>query len=203
MPKPGQAGGRPRDSRVDHAIAEAVRALLAEHGYAALTVDAVAARAGIGKAAIYRRFATKQEMIFAVILHGMSEKPPADTGTLRGDITALAAWFGDRIAHADAGVMAGLVADIHADPALQTRFTDTYLTLERSILAALIDRAMARGELPTRPDPALVHGLLLGPLFTWQIMLGESAARTPQLAHTVAHMVTDALSMGVIPPATP
>lgn len=201
MPK--QAGGRPRDSRVDHAIAVAVRSLLAEHGYATLTVDAVAARAGVGKAAIYRRYSTKQEMIFAVILHGMNEKPPADTGSLSCDITAVATWFSDRLARTAAGVMAGLLADIYADPILGNRFTETYLTLERSIVTELVDRAMERGELPTRPDPALVHGLLLGPLFAWQIMLDENPARTPQLAQTVARMVTDALSSGVVPPETP
>ncbi|MFE3187779.1 TetR/AcrR family transcriptional regulator [Nocardia sp. NPDC059240] len=200
MAKQGQAGGRPRDGRVDQAIAVAVRALLAEQGYGTLTVDAVAARAGVGKAAIYRRYSSKQEMIFAVILHGMGETPPTDTGSLRGDVTALAAWFGDRLVHTQAGVMVGLLADIYADPALQTRFTDTYLAVERSIVTGVIDRAMERGELPGRPDPALVHGLLLGPLFTWQIMLDENPARTPLLAQTIAHMVTDALSSGVVPP---
>lgn len=200
MVKQGQAGGRPRDGRVDDAIAVAVRDLLQEQGYATLTVDAVAARAGVGKAAIYRRYSSKQEMIFAVILHGMGEQPPADTGSLRGDVAALAAWFGDRLVHTEAGVMIGLLADIYADPALQTRFTDTYLAVERSIVTGVIDRALERGELTTRPDPALVHGLLLGPLFTWQIMLNENPARTPVLAQAIAQMVTDALSTGVVPP---
>lgn len=203
MSKPKQAGGRPRDSRVDHAIDAAVRSLLTEHGYAALTVDAVAARAGVSKAAIYRRHATKQDMIFAVLLHDLSADPPADSGSLRGDIAALTTRIGDQLARTAAEVMVGLLADIHADAALDTRFTGTYLAVERSVVTTLLDRAVVRGELADRPDPALVHVLLLGPLFAWQIMLNENPARTTYLAQVVAQIVTDALTGGGIPTEVP
>ncbi|RDI42779.1 TetR/AcrR family transcriptional regulator [Nocardia mexicana] len=181
---------------MDHAIAVAVRELLTEHGYAALTVDAVAARAGVSKAAIYRRHPTKQDMIFAVLVHDLREEPPADTGSLHGDIAALTARIGDQLARTAAGVMAGLLADIHSDATLDARFTETYLTAERSVVSTLLDRAVARGELSRRPDPATVHVLLLGPLFAWQIMLDEDPARTPHLAETVARIVADALTSG-------
>ncbi|NNH70210.1 TetR/AcrR family transcriptional regulator [Nocardia uniformis] len=200
MSKPKQAGGRPRDSRVDHAIATAVRSLLDEHGYAALTVDAVAARAGVGKAAIYRRHSTKQEMIFAVLLHDLDEEPPGDTGSLHGDIAALTRRIADQLAQAAAEVMVGLLADIHADASLDARFSGAYLAVERSSIGTLLDRAVARGELPVRPDPVLVHVLLLGPLFAWQLMLNEDSARTPQLAEMVARIVTEALTSGAVSP---
>ncbi|MFI9407626.1 TetR-like C-terminal domain-containing protein [Nocardia sp. NPDC052316] len=201
MPKPKQAGGRPRDSRVDHAIAAAVRSLLAEQSYATLTVDAVAARAEISKAAIYRRYATKQEMIFAVLVHDLDEAPPTDTGSLRGDITELVTRISDQLARSAPGVMAGLLADIHADSALAVRFTDSYLAVERSVITTLLNRAVARGELPHRPDPALVHALLLGPLFAWQIMLDEDPTRTTILADAVAQSATAALTSGALPPS--
>ncbi|WP_194834559.1 TetR-like C-terminal domain-containing protein [Nocardia sp. XZ_19_369] len=202
MSKPKQAGGRPRDSRVDHAIAAAVRSLLAEQSYATLTVDAVAARAEISKAAIYRRYATKQEMIFAVLLHDLDEVPPTDTGSLRGDITELVTRISDQLAQSAAGVMAGLLADIHADSALGVRFSNSYLAVERSVITTLLDRAVARGELPHRPDPALVHALLLGPLFAWQIMLVEDPTRTPVLANAVAQSASAALTSGALPPSS-
>lgn len=185
---------------MDHALTAAVRALLAEHGYASLTVDAVAARAGVSKAAMYRRYASKQEMTFAVLLHDLGEEPPADTGSLRGDITALAARIGDQLGRSSADVMVGLLADVHADQALGDRFATTYLEVERSIVTTLLDRAVTRGELPHRPDPAAVHVLLLGPLFAWLIMLDEDPARTPHLANTIAQIVTDALTAGTVPP---
>ncbi|WP_316575286.1 TetR/AcrR family transcriptional regulator [Nocardia canadensis] len=73
--------------------------VLKKSGYAALTVDAVAARAGVSKATIYRRFATKQEMTFAVVVHGLDEAPSADTGSLEGDLAALIERIGEQLRH--------------------------------------------------------------------------------------------------------
>src|SRR5690606_19250929 len=62
--------GRPREERVDAALATAVRQLLIEFGYQKLTVDLIANRAGVGKPAIYRRYRSKAELIFGVVVHG-------------------------------------------------------------------------------------------------------------------------------------
>jgi AcrR family transcriptional regulator len=72
--------------QVDEAVAVAVRELLDEVGYRGLSIDRVAARAGVGKAGIYRRWRTKAEMVFAAVVHGLELPLPADTGTLRGDL---------------------------------------------------------------------------------------------------------------------
>lgn len=181
---------------MDLAIAKAVRELLAEHGYPSLTVDAVAARAGVGKAAIYRRYATKQEMTFSVLLHEARESAPADTGSLEGDLLALISQVANQLAQSSSGVMAGLLADIYADPALNDRFEETFLAAERSLVATVIDRAVERGELAHRPDPELLHVLLLGPTFAWLVMLDEDPARAPELAGLVAGLVHDALISG-------
>ncbi|SEE90315.1 TetR/AcrR family transcriptional regulator [Jiangella alba] len=194
--------GRPRERRVDHAIADAVRTLLAERGYPSLTVDAVAARAGVGKAAIYRRYATKQEMTFSVLLHDAREPAPADTGSLKGDLLALTSQIADQLAESSAGVMAGLLADVYADPALSERFERTFLAVERSIVATLIDRAVVRGELSHRPDTAVVHVLLLGPMFAWLIMLDEDPARAPELAVIVAGLIHETLVSGTLSPGS-
>ncbi|MGX1772976.1 TetR/AcrR family transcriptional regulator [Nocardia brasiliensis] len=199
MEKIRQGVGRPRDSRVDRAITAAVRSLLSEQSYSMLTVDAVAARAEVSKAAIYRRYETKQEMIFSTLLHGLSATAPADSGSLEGDIAALVTQLAEQLAQSAAGVMTGLLADIHADSTLNDRFTKSYLVVERAMVATLLDRAVARGDLAYRPDTALVHVLLLGPLFAWQIMLDEDVARTPALARSVARIVTDALVSQAVP----
>ncbi|NEW43336.1 TetR/AcrR family transcriptional regulator [Nocardia cyriacigeorgica] len=194
-----QAGGRPRESRVDHSIAAAVRGLLEERGYASLTVDAVAARAGVSKAAIYRRYATKQEMTFAVLLHDLREDPPGDTGSLRGDLGALAERIGEQLSRSSSDVMTGLLADVRADASLGDRFAGTYLAVERTIITTLLDRAVSRGELSRRPDPAVVHVLLLGPLFAWLIMLDEDPAGAPDLARAIARIASDALVANIVP----
>ncbi|TDD21535.1 TetR/AcrR family transcriptional regulator [Actinomadura sp. KC06] len=174
-------GGRPRDSRVDDAIASAVQQLLTEVGYTRLTMAEVATRAGVGKAAIYRRHATKQEMIFDVLLPDRFLAVAPDRGSLRADLAAVLAEIADAMASPPPGTVPGLLADIHADPALQDRFDERYLGAQRQTLTEILDRAAARGELTTRPDPATLNALLVGPVFAWLFLLSESPDRLPAL----------------------
>ncbi|MFH8930061.1 TetR/AcrR family transcriptional regulator [Streptomyces pristinaespiralis] len=174
-------GGRPRDSRVDDAIASAVRELLAEVGYARLTMAEVAARAGVGKAAIYRRHATKQEMIFDVLLPDQFLAVAPDRGSLRADLAAVLAEIAASMALPPQGTIPGLLADIHADPALRDRFDEKYLGAQRQTLTEILDRAAARGELATRPDPAILNALLVGPVFAWLFLLSSSPSQLPSL----------------------
>lgn len=194
MPKPKQAAGRPRDGQIDHAIARATREVLAERGYAKLTVDAVAARAGVGKAAIYRRFATKQEMIFAATVHDMEEPPPPDSGSLRGDLAAVCATIADQLGTAAPDVLHGLLADLHGDSALGARFTGTFIERERFVIDTVLDRALARGDLARRPDTAEVHAQLIGPIFFWLMILGGDRDQVPAFSRTVADTVAASLA---------
>ncbi|MER6304684.1 TetR/AcrR family transcriptional regulator [Streptomyces sp. NPDC001657] len=174
-------GGRPRDNRVDDAIASAVRELLTEVGYMQLTMAEVAARAGVGKAAIYRRHATKQEMIFDVLLPDQFLAVAPDRGSLRADLAAVLAEIAHSMAVPPQGTIPGLLADIHADPALRDRFDQKYLGAQRQTLTEILDRATARGELTTRPDPATLNALLVGPVFAWLFLLSESPDQLPAL----------------------
>ncbi|MFC3492999.1 TetR/AcrR family transcriptional regulator [Glycomyces rhizosphaerae] len=197
MSEPKQPVGRPRDSQIDHAIASATRALLVERGYAKLTVDAVASRAGIGKAAIYRRFATKQEMIFAATVHDMEEQPPPDSGSLRGDLAAICDIIAEQLSTAPPDVLHGLLADIHGDQALGARFSGSFIERERFVIDTVLSRAVERGELAAKPDTAIVHALLLGPIFYWILILIGDHGALPDLSRTVAGMVADTLTASV------
>lgn len=84
-------------------------------GYSGFTVDAVAAKAGVGKAAIYRRYATKRELVFSVPVHGMDEQPPPDAGSLSTDLVAVSRAFAAQFGRASVGVIVGLLADIFGD----------------------------------------------------------------------------------------
>ncbi|MEL3946022.1 MULTISPECIES: TetR/AcrR family transcriptional regulator [Streptomyces] len=160
-----QRGGRPRDSRVDHKILQTTRELIDEVGYPALTVDQVAARAGVGKAAIYRRYASKAEMAFVATMHEQQLPPPADTGSLHGDLLALVRAFHARMAAPAARQLApALISELAVNPELDTRFTDTFLATEQAAFADIIEQAVARGELAGPVDPAMAHLLLLGSL---------------------------------------
>ncbi|WP_405652158.1 TetR/AcrR family transcriptional regulator [Streptomyces sp. RK9] len=160
-----QRGGRPRDSRVDHKILQTTRELIDEVGYPALTVDQVAARAGVGKAAIYRRYASKAEMAFVATMHEQQLPPPADTGSLHGDLLALVRAFHVRMAAPAARQLApALISELAVNPELDTRFQDTFLAAEQAAFADIVDQAVARGELAGPVDPAMAHLLLLGSL---------------------------------------
>ncbi|MFI1970359.1 TetR/AcrR family transcriptional regulator [Streptomyces cinnamoneus] len=189
-------GGRPRDSRVDDAIATAVRELLTEVGYMRLTMAEVAARASVGKAAIYRRHATKQEMIFDVLLPDQFLAVAPDRGSLRADLAAVLAEVADSMAMPPQGTIPGLLADIHADPALRDRFDRKYLGAQRQTLTEILDHATARGELTTRPDPAALNALLVGPVFAWLFLLSESPDRLPALTSTLLDAVLALISPG-------
>ncbi|WP_161624959.1 TetR/AcrR family transcriptional regulator [Streptomyces spectabilis] len=194
-------GGRPRDSRVDDAITSAVRELLADVGYARLTMAEVAARAGVGKAAIYRRHTTKQEMIFDALLPDQFLAVAPDRGSLRADLAAVLAEVADAMSLPPQGTVPGLLADVHADPALRDRFDERYLGAQRRTLTQILDRAAARGELTARPDPAALNALLVGPVFAWLFLLSESPADLPAL--TAVLLDATLALMGPGPSAAP
>ncbi|MFJ8016302.1 TetR/AcrR family transcriptional regulator [Streptomyces sp. NPDC096339] len=183
-----QPPGRPRDARVDDAIRDAVRELVTEVGYAALTMDAVAARAHVGKAAIYRRHASRGELVFSALVHGRQPKPLPDTGTLLGDLAGFAgvvlAVFSDPVVLA---ATPGLLADLKQQPEIAARFQEAFIAGERVQVVALLERAVARGELGTLPDAATVHAAVLGTVFAWVFLLAQPP--TPQLAPRIASMV--------------
>jgi AcrR family transcriptional regulator len=166
MPNSGPQLGRPRDSQIDRTVLRAARELLAEAGYARVTMDATAARAGVGKAAIYRRFGSKAELLFAAAVHGMDIEPPPDSGSLRGDLRAMAGIIHNRLSGPAAReVTPALLAEMARDESLAARFRSTFIAREQRDLAAILERAERRGELPRALDPALAHLLLGGPLF--------------------------------------
>lgn len=184
--------GRPRDVRVDRAIAEAVPAVLAEVGYHRLTVDAVAARAGVGKAAIYRRHPTKQDMVFAAVMHDAQFAPPPDSGSLRGDLAALAHAIVESLTGPATGTVLGLLADVLADAELAKRFTERYVAAERACIEEVVRRAVARGELPGPADAAQLHALLLGPVFAWVFQLQQPDPH--RFADALAELLAAALT---------
>ncbi|WP_409490510.1 TetR/AcrR family transcriptional regulator [Amycolatopsis sp. cmx-11-12] len=166
--------GRPREAGIDEAVREAVRALLTETGYQRCTIDAVAARAGVGKAAVYRRWRSKAELVFAAVIHPEELEPPEDTGSLRGDVAAVLEVIESSLDSAELRqALPSLLADVRADPVLEARFGEVFLGRERGYLVLMLDRAVARGELSRRPDPALVHAILLGPVLTWLHLFTE------------------------------
>ena len=174
MARRAQGVGRPRDADIDTAALRAARELLAEVGYEGVTMDATAARAGTSKAAIYRRFSSKAEMLFAAVIHGAEIEPPEDTGTLDGDLLALATEIRAQLSSPQArSVASNIITEINRSPQVARHLRDTVTIEERAVIAAILERAVGRRELDRMPSPETVHRLIGGGLIATALAFGE------------------------------
>jgi AcrR family transcriptional regulator len=150
------AHGRGRES----AIRDAALELLAEVGYDRMSMDAVAARAHASKATIYRWWPGKYELVLdavncrAAAAHAL-ELP--DTGSLRGDIIATLRAMADGIGSEDADLMAGVLRAMRSTPELADSVRLNIVEQKRYVARTLVERAIARGELPADADPDVFH----------------------------------------------
>jgi AcrR family transcriptional regulator len=191
----GAAAGRPaRAQATTEALRRAVQDLLAEAGYRALTIEGVAARSGVAKTSIYRRWPSKAEMVFDLMLHSSAELPAMDDrGSLTGDLEALAA----RLVALVAGplgrrVFPGLICDAAADDALLQRFRATFVADGRDQIAEVLERSVRRGELTDARAAADLQAVLIGAALMFALLhpdLGEGALRDKitGLAMAVVH----------------
>jgi AcrR family transcriptional regulator len=140
-------GGRPRDPSRDDVIRAAILQLLGEVGYGALTMDAVAAEAGVGKATIYRRWRTKQDLVVDTVSDlNRAWTVTADTGSLEGDLRSLVHRMVEMMASPVGAATRSLLAAMQHEPALIEAFRDGPLAVWRRAYDELWARAQARGE---------------------------------------------------------
>ena len=165
--QPGtRAVGRPREARADRAIRAATLDLMAEHGVQALTMREVATRAGVGKATIYRRYRSKEELVTDAVGGLVGEIAVPDTGATRTDLLALMneaiELYSDTIA---AGLMPTVVDEMSRNPEFAAIARDRFLTGRRAALREVFDRGVARGDLRGDLDVELALDVLGGALF--------------------------------------
>ena len=156
--------GRPRSQEADRAILTATVELLATKGLAAMSIEEVAARAGVGKATIYRRWSSKGLLALdAFVASFRAQQPQPDTGTLRGDlIAALRAWVRAVTRTPMGPMLTGLIAEAQHDTELRAAWRDRVIEPLRSQHRIMLDRAMARGEIPASVDREVVLDLFFG-----------------------------------------
>ncbi|MGY1682567.1 TetR/AcrR family transcriptional regulator [Geodermatophilus sp. SYSU D01176] len=141
-------GGRPRDPSRDGVIRAAILRLLAEVGYGALTMDAVAAEAGVGKATIYRRWRTKHDLVVDTISDiNRAVASPPDTGSLEGDVRAFMDLVVQTVQSPAGAAVRSLLPAMQYQPALVEAFHNGPLRVWRNAFAQMWARAEARGEL--------------------------------------------------------
>jgi AcrR family transcriptional regulator len=181
--------GRPRDARLDRAILEATLELIAEMGVRDFRTEDVAARAGVGKGAIYRRYLSKDELVTAAVDGLVSEEIAIpDTGSTRADLLVLMREAVELYRGSLAGrLMPNLVGAMAQNAPLAQAVRDRFLAGRRAALSEVLRRGVERGDL--RPDLDLEFALdvLGGPLFYRLLITG--GAIDEQLAEGVADLI--------------
>ena len=175
---PARGRGRPRSAEAEQAILNSTLRMLGTHGVAGMTIEGVAADAGVGKTTIYRRWPTKTDLILAAMSDIVPSGDPPDTGSMAGDMAALAQTQRERLAGSGlAGIVPRVLAESMSDPELHKEFVGRVVTPFRDLLRLFIERGIERGEL--RPDlevEALVDLLHSIPIYKMLMSRGDPAS---------------------------
>ncbi len=185
--------GRPRSEHADRVILLATNDVIADKGVSGLTIEEVAARAGVGKTTIYRRWSSRGTLALDAFLAEIGEQQtPRDTGSLSGDLrAALGEWVG-AVAGANAGIMlAGLIAEMHKDRGLAVAWQDQVISPLRAQYSMMLDRAISRGEIPSNTDAGVVLDLLFGACY-YRLLHGHRP-----LNDQFVNQVVDIVALGV------
>ena len=186
-----RAPGRPRDPQVDQAILTATLQLLGEDGFDGLSIEAVAARAGVGKTTVYRRWPSKIPLVVDALTAMKAPTVsviPDDMPTREALLRTMSGFTKPREGSA-ARVLAGLVDAMSRNEEL-AEAVRTVLVAERERgLVAVIERGKARGEIRSDVDARVMVDLLGGPVVLRRLITGQPVNQ--RLAHTIVDLVLD------------
>jgi AcrR family transcriptional regulator len=183
---PARGRGRPRSAEAHQAIVSATLALLDEIGYRALTIEAVAARAGVGKTTIYRRWSSKLELVIEAVGEMRPPSPTEDTGSLQGDFLAFQRGQISRVA---AGPMpriaprllAESVNDRELHEGVQRELIDPIRTAIGEVLQRGVDRGELRADLDLELATDVIHGTVVYRILRSQGDLLAAVAPVPRV----------------------
>jgi AcrR family transcriptional regulator len=165
--------GRPRSSEADQAILDAAIEEYGEHGLNGLTVDAVATRAGVSKATIYRRYPSKADLVIAAAVAATYDTIPTVTGDIRRDLRNVVVHLQAVITDPRVSKAARmLVADAHRDEQLG-RLHHEFLRQKRARTMAMLADAVRRNDLRPDIDLYVATEFLAGPLFYRFLVSGD------------------------------
>ena len=181
--------GRPREERADRAILQATLELIAERGVHAFRTEDVAARAGVGKGAIYRRHPSKDDLVMASVAALVDQEIVVpDTGSTRADLLALMREAVELYRGSLPGrLMPNLVSAMAQRPELARLVREGFLIRRRLALAEVVCRGVERGDLRPDVDLELVLDMLGGPLFYRLLITGGPIDE--QLAEGVTELI--------------
>ncbi|HEX6121358.1 MAG TPA: TetR/AcrR family transcriptional regulator [Dongiaceae bacterium] len=178
--------GRPRSAETHRAILDAVGTLLAESGYPSLSIEAVAAKAGVGKQTIYRWWPGKADLVMEYLLGVSAQMPRPDTGDMAEDLrifllSIMEGWTIGKLGP----VVTALMAEAQSDPRFGELFFSNLISARRAILKEILARGQGRGELDAGGDLDLLADLIYGPL--WYRLLLKHAPLDEAFLDDVLH----------------
>jgi len=167
--------GRPRSTKVRRKILEATAELLKESGYAALSIEGVAARSGVAKTTIYRRWASLSALVVDVLVEADRQWPmPVPKGrSLAEDLAELHANWLEGLAGAGK-VIPSLIAEAVHNPSIAEILRETFIRPRRQQAVAIVRHAAERGEIPDTADHDNAIDMFMGRLWYHQLVTGES-----------------------------
>jgi AcrR family transcriptional regulator len=185
-------GGRPRDATADDAILRAAAELVAEEGYNRVSMDAVARRAGVARATVYRRWPSKAQLVHEAVFPEPETSALSQPGSLaeyvRGFVAGALAYFARPEATA---AIPGLMAEFGFDPDLRPRLADRLDVGARAQLRTVVEHAAADGEIRPEVDSDLVFDLVNGAIVYGLLVSGLSDR--PDYAARLADLVVHAV----------
>ena len=178
LPQSGAHKGRPRSDMAHRAILEAAREQLMKEGYSGLRLEHVAAHAGVGKATIYRRWRSKEQLAQALLADLAAPHIAIDeTGDTREEMLAAVMNPMRALIESDFGpVIRALLSQIAANPALGDPFRATVVQARRDEIGRMIARGIERGDLCPDADADVATELLVGPVY-FRFMFGGELDR--------------------------
>ena len=196
---PTRPPGRPRSTEADRAITEATLSLLAEVGLGAFAVEEVAARAGVSKATIYRRFPNRDALIVESLAQVMDTAPrplveesESTRDVLVRMVNGMRDWYGDS---PNGALMTRMLGYARSNPALFGCFYDRVIVSRRSMVKALLVRGVARGEIRTELDLDLAVTMIVSPtLYLATVEAGGRDAAPGSSAEQVVDVILNGLA---------
>lgn len=189
-----KATGRPRDPKLDSAILAATLELLASEGYDGLTIEAVASRAGVGKASVYRRFSGKEELVVEAVA-SLSEQPERRDGMgVRDELVALLETIRRKNDSSISGkIFPRLLSAGIENPKLLQRYREQVLDPRRQRFLDVVQRGIEEGLIRPDVDPGHAVDLVVGPM-VYRNLIRTDPPPGPEMAGRIVDDVLVALA---------
>lgn len=183
----GARPGRPRDPDIDRSILRATLGLLQDRGYAGMSVEGVAAAAGVGKTAIYRRYPSKAELAAAAVRSLRDDVGlTPNTGSARTDIIEMLASFQPALERAGFAMIGALLIEERRNPGLLETFRRRIFRPRRREAIKVLQRGVERGEIRADADLDVAVDALIGSVLANHVMAsGDPRQRIEQAVETI------------------